>query len=343
MIGRNELCPCGSGKKYKKCCLQKNQLIEFTRNKTLYAKGLYKNMENKICEYSKASSFHKYREECIKKFHISQESNCMLDKQYNTYFMHDYRNDKGNTITNMFINDNKLTLNKSQRNILSSMIKSNVSIFKIEDIGTTKSIIRDYLNDNKIIVEDIDVFKNLKVGESIIGRPINVQGVNIMVDECIKVSNKNVSIILDSIKQSYKDNNNKKLKNIKEFVIYNSELIYKFAQQILLNDESYIVNPLNTNIKNMTETKVDNNSDVNIYDVLKSNIEDKYLQKGLDLWKGFLKSNKSIKGNENGWAAAIEYYIKKDAGEIITQAQVSEKYEVSPRTLGKRYKELRAS
>lgn len=22
-IGRNDLCPCGSGKKYKKCCLQK--------------------------------------------------------------------------------------------------------------------------------------------------------------------------------------------------------------------------------------------------------------------------------------------------------------------------------
>lgn len=22
-LGRNELCPCGSGKKYKKCCLRK--------------------------------------------------------------------------------------------------------------------------------------------------------------------------------------------------------------------------------------------------------------------------------------------------------------------------------
>lgn len=343
MIGRNELCPCGSGKKYKKCCLQKNQLIEFTRNKTLYAKGLYKNMENKIYEYSKASSFYKDRDECIKKFHISQGSNCMIDKQYNTYFMHDYRNNKGNTITNMFINDNKLTLNKSQRSVLSSMMKSNISIFKIEDVGTTKTIIRDYFNDNKIIVEDIDAFKNLKAGESIIGRPINVQGMNIMVDECIKVSNENIKIILDNIKQSYNDNNNKKVKNIKEFVIYNSELIYKFGQQILLNNESYIVTPLNANIKNMTEIKVENNSDINIYNTLKNNMEEKYLQKGLDLWKDFIKSNKSIKGNENGWAAAIEYYIKKDAGEIITQAQVSEKYEVSPRTLGKRYKELRAS
>ena len=26
-IGRNEKCPCGSGKKYKKCCLLKHQYV----------------------------------------------------------------------------------------------------------------------------------------------------------------------------------------------------------------------------------------------------------------------------------------------------------------------------
>ena len=26
-IGRNDSCPCGSGKKYKKCCLQESQLL----------------------------------------------------------------------------------------------------------------------------------------------------------------------------------------------------------------------------------------------------------------------------------------------------------------------------
>ncbi|WMT82808.1 YecA family protein [Terrisporobacter mayombei] len=342
MIGRNELCPCGSGKKYKKCCLQKNQLIEFTRNKILYAKGLYKNMENKIYEYSKTSSFHNDRDVCTKKFHISQDSNPTIDKLYNTYFMYDYRNDKGNTITKMFIDDNKLTLSKNQINLLSSMLKANISIFKIEDIGITKSIIRDYFNDNKIVVEDVDALKNLKVGQSIIGRTVNVQGMNIFVDECIKVSDKNLKIILDNIKQLYKSNS-RKTKSIKEFVIYNSELIYKFGQQILLNDKSHILNSLNTQVKKEIESKDNNNSDVNIYDALRNNMEEKYLQKGLDLWRGFIKSNKSIKGSENGWAAAIEYYIKKDAGEIITQAQVSEKYEISPRTLGKRYKELRAS
>ncbi|MFZ1404770.1 MAG: SEC-C metal-binding domain-containing protein, partial [Anaerolineae bacterium] len=25
MVGRNDPCPCGSGKKYKKCCLKKDE------------------------------------------------------------------------------------------------------------------------------------------------------------------------------------------------------------------------------------------------------------------------------------------------------------------------------
>jgi hypothetical protein len=31
-IGRNNLCPCGSGKKYKKCCMMKKQASSFTRS-----------------------------------------------------------------------------------------------------------------------------------------------------------------------------------------------------------------------------------------------------------------------------------------------------------------------
>src|SRR4051794_25588455 len=32
-IGRNAPCPCGSGKKYKRCCLDKDQRVERQRHK----------------------------------------------------------------------------------------------------------------------------------------------------------------------------------------------------------------------------------------------------------------------------------------------------------------------
>ena len=341
MIGRNELCPCGSGKKYKKCCLQKNQSIEFTRNKILYAKGLYENMENKIYEYARSLSFYGDRVKAIQQFHISQDSNLKIDKLYNTYFINDYKTINGNTIIERFADNNKLTLNKSQRNVLLSMIKSNIGIFKIEDINATKTILRDYFTDNKITVEDVNLVKNLNRYDSIISRIVNVQGMNIFVQDYVKVTKENMKIILENINQLY-NNYNKKVKNKKEFLYYNSEVIYNFAQQIILNDESYLISPVTlekTKLKKESKEELG----VNIYDILKNNIEDKYLQKGLDLWNKFKKSNTSIKGSENGWAAAVEYYIKKDAGETITQAQVSQKYEVSSRTLGKRYKALKVS
>lgn len=36
-IGRNNPCPCGSGKKYKKCCLRKNQFVDQTQNAVIPA------------------------------------------------------------------------------------------------------------------------------------------------------------------------------------------------------------------------------------------------------------------------------------------------------------------
>ena len=342
MIGRNELCPCGSGKKYKKCCLQKNQVIEFAKNKTLYAKGLYNNLENKINDYSKQERFSEDRNECKQYFYVSHEDNAKINKLFNTYFVHDFTLKNNKVIANMFVEENQSTLSKMHKAILMGMLKSNISIFKVEDISSTKSYVRDYFNDIKIVVEDINSFKNLQVGDNIIARPINMQGMNILVDDYIKLSQENVDLIINNIRNIY-ITNEKNIKNIKEFLVYNSELIYKFAQQIIINDESYRVKPQELNYEGKKDFKVQKNDELDIYNILKDNIEEKYLQKGINLWKEFIKANNSVKGSENGWAAAVEYYIKKDAGEIVTQAQVSQKYEISPRTLGKRYKELKAS
>lgn len=342
MIGRNKLCPCGSGKKYKKCCLQKNQVIEFTKNKTLYAKGLYNNLENKINEYSKQERFSEDRNECKQYFYVFHEDNVKVNKLFNTYFVHDFTLKNNKVIANMFVEENQLTLSKIHKSILMGMLKSNISIFKVEDISLTNASIRDYFNDLKIVVEDVDSLKNIQVGDNIIARPVNIQGMNILVDDCIKLSQENVDLIINTIRNIYMTNE-KDINNIKEFLVYHSELIYRFAQQIIINDESYSINPQELSYKVKKDFKVQKNDELDIYNILKDNIEEKYLQKGINLWKEFIKANKSVKGSENGWAAAVEYYIKKDAGEIVTQAQVSQKYEISPRTLGKRYKELKAS
>ena len=40
-VGRNDLCPCGSGKKYKKCCINKDEATIINSNNDLYAYHRY--------------------------------------------------------------------------------------------------------------------------------------------------------------------------------------------------------------------------------------------------------------------------------------------------------------
>ena len=87
----------------------------------------------------------------------------------------------------------------------------------------------------------------------------------------------------------------------------------------------------------------DSQEQCKIYGILISKVENEYKQKCIKVWKNFKKLHKSYTGSESGWAAAIEYDVKKGIDDSVTQEQIAKKYNVSARTLGKRYKELKIS
>ena len=103
-------------------------------------------------------------------------------------------------------------------------------------------------------------------------------------------------------------------------------------------------------LKKQKEEKMDKLAEVAVTEddckvctMLRQNVEAEYLDSCIAFWNEYKEANGEVKGSENGWAAAVEYHIKKVAGETITQAQISKKYEISPSTLGKRYKDLKIS
>ena len=71
-------------------------------------------------------------------------------------------------------------------------------------------------------------------------------------------------------------------------------------------------------------------------------VEDEYKEKCASFWKEYEASHEEIKGSELGWAAAVEYLVKKEEGVSVTQASISKKYDISASTIGKRAKELKA-
>ena len=57
MLGRNELCPCGSGKKYKRCCLNKDVVLERAERKVGATQKQYSELYIKLYEYAQQDKF----------------------------------------------------------------------------------------------------------------------------------------------------------------------------------------------------------------------------------------------------------------------------------------------
>ena len=73
MLGRNELCPCGSGKKYKRCCLNKDVVVGRAGRKVGTAQKQYSELYTKIYEYSRQDKFKEEYEKAKEMFYIVED------------------------------------------------------------------------------------------------------------------------------------------------------------------------------------------------------------------------------------------------------------------------------
>ncbi len=91
--GRNEPCPCGSGKKYKKCCMQTQEIKE----------NAERSLREKILEFSREPLFKAEFEEARNVFLEGREPDKGDEVMFIDWFIHDYRlKDYGKSIIEVF-------------------------------------------------------------------------------------------------------------------------------------------------------------------------------------------------------------------------------------------------
>lgn len=343
MLGRNDLCPCGSGKKYKRCCLNKDIASERAGRKVGLSQKQYYELYSKLYEFSKDERFKAEYDRARETFFIieDEEVNSKFERFFNTYFIQDHIMENKKVMTVEFFEENKENLDMSERDILRSLFESYVSVYEVKEIQEERILLKDCLNDIELYTEDINLLKDFKVGSPMIARVVKVGGVNVLIDITISISEAIKDTIVNDIKAlfaQYEDI----YKDMKTFLIHHTHILYKYIQQLLEPSiAEYLKNQRAEKASKAETVEVCENDD-KVITMLKQNIEDELLQSGIDFWNGYEASNGEVKGAENGWAAGVEYYVKKEAGQSITQAQIAKKYEISPSTLGKRYKDLKA-
>jgi len=177
MVGRNDPCPCGSGLKFKRCCLNKNEVaksyLRLERDSGLA----------KLIRFSGREEFKEAHEIAIHLFWgdwLLQEGNEDLKRvmegeqvnlAYDSWFAYDLDRGDGRTLLDLFLEREVDKLTSGERNFLEGMRGSHLRLYEILDVKTDQGFeLRDLWDDQRLYVRERAATRYLVQWELIVAR-----------------------------------------------------------------------------------------------------------------------------------------------------------------------------
>lgn len=349
MLGRNDLCSCGSGKKYKKCCLNNDKAKKIVNIKVESSQNKYARLYEKLYVYSSQDKFSIENKKAREIFYVLNNGslNDKFERLFSTYFMIDHIMENKKVIAVSYYEENAQKVTQTEANVMRGLFDSYISVYSIKDKKNENVSLKDLLTGETIITEDIKLLENFKENDIIIARVVDIEGVNILVDVTVSISEAIKDVICNDLEKIF-DKYKEIYKDIKVFLTHHTTILYRYIQQLLdpevanyLQNKLKEANTLENNDTNSSNKEENSTKELSVEDILSEKIEKDYLNNCIDFWNNYKSSGKEIKGSEVGWAAAIEYHIKKENSINVTQTEIAKKYGISASTLGKRYKDIR--
>jgi tetratricopeptide (TPR) repeat protein len=208
-IGRNAPCPCGSGKKYKKCCLSKeegrqpektsatpvelglrDQLLAFSGNEK------YK----KDFEKAHAAYYRKpFREPLVIREGEEDRFQIFLD-----WFLHDFKRENGLTLIEEFFQSKKETLTPEERSLLQYEISSHLSLYEVLQVTPEVGLrLKDLFTAEELDTREVRGSRTLTKWDLILARVIRAGQVNKFSGIITLLSRRNKEGILASVGQAW--------------------------------------------------------------------------------------------------------------------------------------------
>jgi hypothetical protein len=175
-VSRNDPCPCGSGKKYKKCCLPR------TRSRRKVDED-EKNLRDAILKFAATERFRPNWEHALDMYVGDSENTELEDTAEETMFMdwviHDYPCAwSREPIVTIFAKEKASTLNERQRRILIEWQNTLFGAYEVIEILVGKGIrLRDIITEEEYFVEDVSVSNAAALWDIIVTRVIGVDGI----------------------------------------------------------------------------------------------------------------------------------------------------------------------
>jgi hypothetical protein len=335
MIGRNDPCYCGSGKKYKKCCLHKE---EQTREVSFHQEGLIKfALENFQAELAARTSEH------IKKYPVGKD-------QEQTYaniavcwevFCSEIKD--GKTPAELYVDRVKNAEKSEVAKILSEWTKAVPSLYKV--IGQKNALIftvQDIWTE-QIFDVTINAAEKPKADSALLGTLVS-NGINYeFYVGYVEMPISELPPLKEAIEKLHPLASASKIFKTDFPAVLQLSLIDMTdevpAPSVGQKSES---TAKEADVTDSDESDEKDEKYLAVTELVKANAETEVVKEAEKLWSEYFTESKPAIRKEEIYAAALDYLVSKDiAGKTPTQAETAKKYGVSPASLSSRYREMK--
>ncbi len=185
-VGRNAPCPCGSGKKYKRCCLVKEY------RETLSPAEEYKTALSKVFEKATQFAGKHFRDEMEKAMEdfASPGEEDDLDEtallSFANYFLLDYLLSDGGTIFDRFVEKRGGKLSSLEQKMLSPLQESHISLYEVQSVEQGKGFrVKEVFTDEEHWVPERRPTETLIIWTLLATRIIRLDDVSLILGSAI--------------------------------------------------------------------------------------------------------------------------------------------------------------
>lgn len=335
-VGRNEPCPCGSEKKYKKCCMNKITSITYSDEDIQYIQGQSFHLMMK----HDPESFKDYMTEKLDPVvldHLQDESQEQL---FTLLVFGHYLLQKQNGVLEQLMKESVWSV--KQRHLLKTWKDSGVfSLFSIQEWEGEKMLVTDMARDDSYHVVLPVGFPSGPAGMGFLGL-VPVQGkwypfgVPYMV-ATEPSSDKHEKEKFDIFKEAFAMTARETSQTIEDPSDIFPAILNIYY--LFLKQEEDIQGGQITEVDTETWTK----EEQEVLDLLSQKVEkelsdDRSIEAAKRAWEHYCALASPVIRKPEVFAAALEYYLSKHYQFLphITQKKISEKYGVSATTVSKR-------
>jgi hypothetical protein len=178
-IGRNDPCPCGSGKKYKHCCLKEEAA---GKSEAMGRDRAWDTMMDKLLDFSREARFRQDLESAFdlfwnKSYTIEQSGELPPAQIMNflDWYVHDYHTSgDGRRIVQIFLEDKTPVLTEQERSLLAADAEALLSAFEVTGVEEGQTIgLLDVFQDIEVQLAHTPSLQGIEQGQLLLGRLVN--------------------------------------------------------------------------------------------------------------------------------------------------------------------------